>query len=67
MTTNTGGGLNDPQAPLAFSTNVDDPINPRVAGRVIFITMKPWMDAVTTQELDKMRVEVADLTRYLHP
>ena len=64
-TTKTGGSLNNPQAPLAFSTNVDDPRNPRVAGRLIFITMKPWMDAVSTQELDKMKIEVADLTRYI--
>ena len=61
----TGGCLNDPQAPLAFSTNVDDPRNPRVAGRIIFITMKPWMDSISAKELDKMKVEVAALIRYI--
>ena len=49
--------------PLAFSTNIGDPRSPRVAGRLIFITMKPWMDKVPSEELDLMKVEAADLTR----
>ena len=61
-TTKTGGNLNDPQAPLVFSTNVGDPRIPRVAGRIIFITMHPWMDKVPGDVLDKMKVEVGDLT-----
>ena len=60
-TTKTGGSLNDPQAPLVFSTNVGDPRIPRVAGRLIFVTMHPWMDKVPGDMLDRMKVEVADL------
>ena len=64
-TTKSGSCLNDPQAPLAFSTNIADPRPPRVAGRMIFITMKPWMGTIDPKELDKMKLEVADLIRYI--
>ena len=61
-TTKTGGSLNDPQASVVYSTNVEDPRVPRVRGRSIFLTMKPWMDSISGEELDEKKRLVAILT-----
>ena len=59
-TTKSGGSLNDPQAAVVFSTNVEDPRVPRVRGRSVFLTFKPWMDSLTAAELDQ-RKKLANL------
>ena len=63
-TTKTGNSLNDPQAAVVYSTNVTDPRIPRVRGRSIFLTMKPWMDSLTGKELDKNKREGTLLKKY---
>ena len=45
-----------------YSTNVEDPRVPRVRGRSIFLTMKPWMDSISGEELDEKKRLVAILT-----
>ena len=57
--------MNDPQAPLVYSTNVGDMRDPRLAGRVIFFTLQPWMGQVSTSELAKMKVESNELARFV--
>ena len=65
-TTKSGGSLNDPQAAVVYSTNVTDPRIPRVRGRSIFLTMKPWMDSLTGAELDEKKRMGNILTKYVH-
>lgn len=62
-TTKTGGSLNDPQASVIFSTNVAEPRVPRVRGRSIFLTMRPWMNSISAEELDEKKRLGAMLTR----
>lgn len=62
-TTKSGGSLNDPQASVVYSTNVTDPRLPRVRGRSIFLTMKPWMDSMSGSELDRKKKLGTQLTR----
>ena len=61
--TTTGGSLNDPQASVVYSTNVTEPRIPRVRGRSIFLTVKPWMDSLTGKELDLRKREMIILTK----
>ena len=63
-TTKSGGSLNDPQAAVVYSTNVEDPRIPRVRGRSIFLTMRPWMDSLTGEELDEKKKLGNLLTKY---
>ena len=63
-TTKSGGSLNDPQAAVVYSTNVEDPRKPHVRGRSIFLTLKPWMDSVSAEELDQKKKLVNLLTKY---
>ena len=42
--TKSGGSLNDPQAAVVYSTNVTEPRKEHVRGRLIFLTMKAWME-----------------------
>ena len=62
-TTKSGGSLNDPQASVIYSTNVTEPRIPRVRGRSIFLTMKPWMDCLTGKELDQKKKDGILLTK----
>ena len=62
--TKGGGSLNDPQASLTFTTNLDVPRHPRVAGRTIFLKFEEWMQYMDESILDAMKIELADLTRY---
>ena len=62
-TTKSGGSLNDPQASVVYSTNVTEPRIPRVRGRSIFLTFKPWMDSLTGKELDLRKREMIILTK----
>ena len=63
-TTKSGGSLNDPQAAVVYSTNVEDPRKPHVRGRSIFLTLKPLMDSVSAEELDQKKKLVNLLTKY---
>ena len=62
-TTKSGGSLNDPQASLVYSTNVTDPRIPRVRGRSIFLTVRPWMDSLSGKELDQRKKEMMILIK----
>ena len=62
-TTKSGGSLNDPQASLIYSTNVTEPRIPRVRGRSIFLTMKPWMGSLRAEDLDRRKKEMVLLTK----
>ena len=64
-TTKSGGNLNDPIASVVYSTTVTDPREPRVKGRSVFLTMKPWMDSLSGLELDEKKKLGALLTRYI--
>ena len=55
--------MNDPQASVAFSSNVEEPRIPRVRGRCIFLTMVAWMDKVKPKKLEEMKREAAALSR----
>ena len=57
-TTKSGGSLNNPQASLIYSTNVTEPEIPRVRGKSIFLTKKPWMGSLRAENLDRRKKEM---------